>query len=241
MDPAATSPRVERASRPIPVPACVAGARRVLFFGGSFDPPHRGHTELPFAAASARWPGQDAWVVFVPAARSPHKDHQPAPDAHRVEMLRLALQGRRRWWTWEQELADASGNPGQPSYWADTWLLAARAFPRAERSFLIGVDQALAMHRWRRFGEFWRDALVVLRPGSPDPVRLREGLRDLGVWSDAEVDDWMSRLVRTATVDASSSAVREALADPAQRNARIEGLDPGVQRYILSRGLYTPA
>lgn len=233
-------PTVERPGRPVPAPDFVAHAPRVLFFGGSFDPPHVAHASLPFRVARARWPGDEPWIVFVPAARSPHKEHHPAEDRHRVEMLRIALKGRRRWWIWTQELADAEFDPGRPSYWADTWLRSASVFT-GERAFLIGTDQACSMHRWRRYTEFWRDALVMLRPGGPGPSELRAALRDTGAWTGDEIDHWMARLVRTETVEGASSDIRAALADPAQKNARIEGLDPGVQKYISQRGLYTPA
>ncbi len=232
---------VERVTSPLPLPGCVADVDPILFFGGSFDPPHLAHAALPFAAAAARWPGRAPWVVFVPAARSPHKQVNPADDRHRVEMLRIALRPARRWWIWEQEMADAALNPDQPSYWADTWSIARQAFGARDRAFLIGTDQALSMHRWYRYHEFWRDALVMLRPGGPDACTLRAELASTGTWTDADLDHWMSRLVRTETVIGASTDIRAALADPARRNARIEPLDPGVQRYIVERGLYAPA
>lgn len=230
---------MQRRSDLAAVPPPVARADRVLFFGGSFDPPHAGHAGLPFEVA-ARWAGKTAWVVFVPAARSPHKPTAPVPDRHRVEMLRIGLRGRSRWWIWPQELADAALNPGQPSYWADTWSIARRVFAARDRAFLIGTDQALAMHRWHRYAEFWRDALVMRR-GDQSESGFRDAMTATGAWSDADIAHWMSRLIETPTVNASSTAIRSALADPAQRKTPIEGLDRGVQKYILDRGLYAIA
>jgi hypothetical protein len=66
-------------------------------------------------------------------------------------------------------------------------------------------------------------------------------MRATGAWSDADLAIWDGRLVATPTAAGSSTLIRAALADPAQRNARIEGLDPGVQKYILDRGLYASA
>ncbi len=221
------------------MPACVRRAERVLFFGGSFDPPHAAHAELPFAAAERWWPeGPRPWVVFVPAARSPHKAHAPAPDRHRAEMLRIALRDRRRWWIWEDELARAEA--GEPSFWADTWRRARAAFGASEAVFLIGADQALAMHRWSRYREIWRDAVVLARPGT-DAAALCEGLERAGVWTPAEIDRWAARTVPLPMLDASSTAVRAALADPDRRNGPIPGLDEGVRRYAVERGLYAPA
>ena len=233
------STAMRRKSDLVAVAASVAGAGWVLFFGGSFDPPHAGHACLPFEVA-ARWGWGGAWVVFVPAARSPHKPAEPVPDRHRVEMLRIGLRGRKRWWIWEQELADAGHNPGEPSYWADTWSIAGRAFASRDRAFLIGTDQALAMHRWHRYAEFWRDALVMRRGDQP-VADFREALAATGAWSDDDIAHWVSRLIEAPTTDASSTAIRAALADPDQRKAPIEGLDRGVQNYILDRGLYAMA
>jgi nicotinate-nucleotide adenylyltransferase len=222
----------------LPIPPGIGRADRILFFGGSFDPPHRAHTRLPFEVARAWWPGKRTLVVYVPAARSPHKPDPPAADHHRLAMLRLALADRDGWFLWQQELADAALNPGEPSYWADTWAIAADAFPHADRAFLIGVDQALALHRWARFREFWADAVVMRRAEDLSASDFARRMHATGAWSPGEIERWSSRLVPTPTVDASSTGVRSALADPAQRNARIESLDPGVQQYILDHGLY---
>jgi nicotinic acid mononucleotide adenylyltransferase len=50
--------------------------------------------------------------------------------------------------------------------------------------------------------------------------------------------DWETIIVRTGLVDVSSTSIRAALMDEAQRKTRIDGLDPGVQNYILANRLY---
>ncbi len=68
----------------------LSGYRRLLIYGGSFDPPHVGHVQLPWAVAEVL--RADA-VVYVPAGRAPHKLDKRQTDAeHRLAMLRLALQ-----------------------------------------------------------------------------------------------------------------------------------------------------
>jgi len=216
-------------------PDAVLQRPKLLFFGGSFDPVHLGHTTLSFAAAGVLWGQAGGWgVVFVPAARSPHKDTEPTPDGHRLAMLRIALGSHPDATIWMHELEQAEG----PSYWADTWASVRSAFAHAECRFLIGADQARAMHRWSRYRAFWRDATVVLRGGDDSAADLIEGLGESRAWSVADLADWESMIVRTELVDASSTAIRSALADEAKRNTRIEGLDPGVQEYILAQGLY---
>lgn len=208
---------------------------RLLFFGGSFDPVHLGHTTLAIAAAREQWGNSSDWgVVFVPAGRSPHKDEQPTADEHRVEMLELAIAAHPDATILTYELDQRDG----PSYWAETWSMVRERFTHAECRFLIGADQARAMHRWSRYRAFWRDALVVLRGEDGTASDLLQSIRAMRAWSNADLMDWETMIVRTVLVDVSSTSIRAALMDEAQRKTRIDGLDPGVQNYILANRLY---
>ena len=61
--------------------------RKVVLFGGSFDPPHVAHVMLSTLVMEAL--GADA-VAYIPAGRSPFKIEQPQTAAkHRLAMLRL--------------------------------------------------------------------------------------------------------------------------------------------------------
>ena len=60
----------------------------LLVYGGSFDPPHRAHVTLPFAAA--RVAGAEG-VIFIPAGRPPHKSNRVLTHKkHRLAMLSSA-------------------------------------------------------------------------------------------------------------------------------------------------------
>lgn len=232
---------IERRSLPIDLPDRIRRAPALLLFGGSFDPPHLGHTALPAAAARALAQRQnlkptDVPVVYVPAARSPHKDHAPTPDHHRCAMLRAATADLDHpTHIWEQELADSTLNPGAPSYWADTWAILKRLRPGAPDRFLIGADQAHAMHRWHRFAEFWRDALVVLR-GSDTPDTLIDTLRATSAWTDDDLDHWRNACIHAPLVDCASSDIRAALAQGTRPD---DCLAPAVLDYITREALYT--
>jgi nicotinate-nucleotide adenylyltransferase len=210
-----------------------------LFFGGSFDPPHAGHTTLPLAVSRSLEPSiPHGTTIYVPAARSPHKEEAPTPAAHRIAMLRLAISENCAAWIWTGELDRARHNPESPSYWADTWAAVRRARPDTHDRFLIGADQALSMHRWHRYQSFWRDAIVVLRDDHDESESLITALRKLGVWSDADTEHWRTRIAHLPLVDASSTQIRESLADPKRRENPIAGLDDRVHDYILKHGLY---
>src|SRR5512140_903779 len=102
----------------VPLPP---GVREVLVFGGTFDPPHAAHARLPFSVRDSML-GPKAWLLYIPAARNPLKDHGPeASDNDRVRMLKmliaehLATSGEGRVGVWNDECERARVNPG-PTY-----------------------------------------------------------------------------------------------------------------------------
>ena len=64
--------------------------RKIGILGGTFNPIHNGHLAMAEAVRKAH--GLQT-VLFVPAARPPHKDRELAPVEDRVEMVRLAISG----------------------------------------------------------------------------------------------------------------------------------------------------
>ena len=153
-------------------------------------------------------------------------------------MLSIATQSFKRCSIWEQELHDAKLNKGEPSYWADTWSIILGLNMPGPNRFLIGADQAISMHRWHRYTVFWKDAVVVLRDQKDSLESLLAELHRLGVWSSVEIEHWRSRIIEAPAIDASSTEIRAALADPSQRDERIKGLNPAVQSYIVEHKLY---
>jgi nicotinate-nucleotide adenylyltransferase len=234
----------------MPVPP---GTPLVILIGGTFDPPHRAHVELPVRARKelelrAGCAGRGV-LVYIPAARSPLKVIGPrATDAERVAMLAIALAGVPRAGIWTDEIDRAAardGAPPPPSYTVDTvararaWL-DTHACRGAILRLLIGADQAIDFHRWRepqRIIELAEPA-VMLRP----PVRTREDLvrklRD-SACADTEIEQWTSRIVDTGVIDAAATSVRGLLASPPVDLAALGTLlSPGVIDYITSHRLY---
>jgi nicotinate-nucleotide adenylyltransferase len=133
-------------------------------YGGSFDPVHFGH--LLVAQAALEELGLDK-LFFIPAAQSPFKpENKPAPDAVRLQLLRLALAGKTNCEIDEQEI-----RRGGISYTVETLRDYAQRFPQAELFYLIGADNAAKLNDWRE-----ADALATLaefvavpRPGGAAP------------------------------------------------------------------------
>ena len=49
-------------------------AQGILVFGGTFDPPHRAHVQLPALVARQLGCGR---IIYIPAAQSPLKSEAP--------------------------------------------------------------------------------------------------------------------------------------------------------------------
>ncbi len=228
---------IERRTEPVELGAQSRRAKVRIFFGGSFDPVHIGHVGLPRYLVEHF---EDGCVIYVPAGRSPFKSANPTADHHRLAMLKVAVRDFEHGSIWEQELNDALLNQDQPSYWADTWAVVSQLNMTGTDRFLIGADQALSMHRWRRYTEFWSDAIVVLRDDADSVESLMDQMNKLEVWTAEELAHWRTQIIIVPTIDVSSTAIRSTLGDAQTRSQAIVGLDPLVHEYILEHGLYQP-
>lgn len=116
---------------------------KVALFGGSFDPLHVGHL---FIAEEARVNlGYDR-ILFVPAAKPPHKSRELAATAEqRIAMLEAGLAGREDFvldpWEIEQ---------GGTSYTIDTVRHLLERYSDSDRlGLIIGDDLAKDFGTWR--------------------------------------------------------------------------------------------
>ncbi len=225
------------------------GPSTVLIFGGSFDPPHRGHLLLPFEAARRLGCRE---IVFVPARVNPLKQATPpSPGEDRVAMLEAALAARVAAGTEPRIPASVSRieiDRDGPSYMIDTLRELHRTLEgdqidgedsgeirkRPRLRLLIGSDQALAFDRWRDWKAILELAPPAVMPRPPETrttlaVAYREHFPSnlAGRWSTWTLD--------LPAEHVSSTVIRGHLA----RNEPTEELlPPGVQEYIRTRGLY---
>lgn len=224
--------------------------RTLVVFGGSFDPPHVMHALAPLLATKALF-DDEGWLLYVPAARSPHKQHVIASDDHRLAMLRLALDipGQRSIWTDELDRAEwdrAHGREPAPSYTIDTLRRLRAIVPsRVTLRLIVGTDQVGAFHRWKEPREIigLAEPLVMLRPSVRSPLDLWTQLDDR-FWSRAERAAWLTRFAPSAEAPMSSTDLRAAIPNaPASLRAWFKRDDlarvtQGVARHIIRHNLY---
>lgn len=113
---------------------------KIAVFGGTFDPPHRAHTQL---VASVLEQGLFDQVWYVPVFRHQKlfaKEQMTAAE-HRLKMLELVQTGATKIETYEIDQA-------KPSHTHTTLKALSQKYPQDQFSFLMGSDQLPSLHKW---------------------------------------------------------------------------------------------
>ena len=134
---------------------------RIALFGGTFDPPHRGHIAIATAAADKFALNQ---VLFAPTGLQPLKHDPATPFVTRMELVAAACESDPRF---APSYIDAPHPDGTPNYTVDTLAALATLHP-ADRLFnLVGADSFLNLRRWHNSDRLLEMAewIVVSRPG----------------------------------------------------------------------------
>lgn len=127
---------------------------RVLLFGGSFDPPHFGHIEVPHEAMKIL---AFDHVLYMPAFQSPLKGKTEVAKTHRLAMLQLALADC----PWAS-ISTLELDRGGKSYTIDT--INALHGEYDELRLLIGADQWKQFQEWHRWEEIIKLANPAIMP-----------------------------------------------------------------------------
>lgn len=188
------------------------GLMKVLIFGGSFDPVHRGHSALLLAAAKKINPDK---IVIVPAYRSPLKKAPQASSEARLQLVRLGILHSLPLKFRSIARIDArEARARRPVFTVET--LSAL---KGELHFVCGQDSAASFHKWR------------------DPSRLKQ----LATWwygarpGSKAVPPPHFKRIPGAFPDVSSTEVR---ADLALGRDCSKILAPAVLEYIKRKALY---
>jgi nicotinate-nucleotide adenylyltransferase len=136
---------------------------RIAFFGGSFDPPHRGH--LMIARAAVRRLALD-WVWMAPVGSQPLKpDGFSVSFSDRLAMVQLAVAGDSHIVASD---VDAPRSDGHPNYTIDVLPGIVDSLPISDKLFfLLGADAFLSLKQWRGADRlpFLCEFIVAGRPG----------------------------------------------------------------------------
>ncbi len=189
--------------------------RNSALFGGTFDPPHRGHLHIFHQVASLT--DIDSLIV-VPARISNFKQGtHPVDFDSRFRMTELLIQDYRAMYPDDDldiQLSDYEGRKSGVSYSADTVRHFFDDISRDGRvSFVIGDDHLASLERWHDW-EYLRSHVRFIcftRENAPCDI-------------DADIE-----YIRSPALKASSSEIRSGSRDM---------LTPSVRRYIDANKLY---
>lgn len=201
--------------------------QRIGIFGGSFNPVHNAH--LAVAQAARRELKLDR-VLLIPAAIPPHKQNERlASDKHRLEMLRLAVSGRRG-----IEVDDREIRKGGVSYTVETIEELVREFPPGTRFVLIlGSDSLVLFPKWKSVNRIFDLVEIAVYP------RRGFAIEDLGALTGKFAPEQIERLrhgfLSLPPVDLSATEIRERW----QRGEPVKGLLPeSVEEYLRRHALW---
>jgi nicotinate-nucleotide adenylyltransferase len=142
---------------------------RIAVYGGSFNPPHRGHVEAAKTVARELRPDR---FLIIPAGIPPHKalaEDSPSGE-QRMDLCRLAFSEIPG-----AEISDIELRREGKSYSYDTVLQLRTDNPGAELCLVIGTDMLLSFEEWYHFRYLLENCtLAVLARGEEDGEELRE-------------------------------------------------------------------
>jgi nicotinate-nucleotide adenylyltransferase len=213
-------------------------------FGGTFDPPHRGH--LAVANAVRERFALDR-VLLAPAAVQPLKpDGVHASFADRLRMVELLCEDQPGL---EASAIDGPQPDGSPNYTIETLKRLRATLPAgAEISVIVGADAFLGLRQWKSPEDLLREArwIIVSRPGFD--LRSLEArsleARNLEAMIDATMIAAMGlppaqrprvQILSDFANPVSATEVRERLHD---REEAAGLVPPRVLEYIRARHLY---
>lgn len=196
-------------------------SRRIVLFGGTFDPVTTGHMVVADQAQRMLTP-DELWflVVNVPGERRAVR----APADVRLEMVRAATAGDPRF-----IVSDLEIRRGGVTYTAETMDELHRMRPGDEFALLVGADSARSVGAWRDGGRLLqRERFVIVNRTGEAPFTMQEA-------AAAGYDPQRTRLLEIASPRVSASEVRRRVA----RGQSLDGCVPDAVAAVIRReGLY---
>ena len=169
---------------------------RIGLFGGSFNPPHRGHLHLAESVHEALGLNE---VWLIPSKISPHRSMAAyAPERDRFEMCRLAAEE----YPWLRA-EDYELRQEQVSYTFYTVEHFTEERPEDEFFLLMGSDMLLSFTTWHRWQEILqRVTLAGIAREEGEYERLEAAAEELRQYGRIEI-------VHVDSFTVSSTKIRE--------------------------------
>lgn len=193
---------------------------KILLFGGSFNPIHKGHTNLIRRAAEILKTDK---ILVIPTGKSGYKVTEDFADSnHRLNMCRLEFDGT------DIEVSTVETDYENQRYTYQTLEKLTEEYKNAEFYFLMGSDMFLSLHNWKN-----PDRVIEL---TNIAVALRDNaeIEDLKKYREQNFRDSRVIFLETEKIDISSTKIRKDI-----KEGKIPcGLSKSVYDYIKKNRLY---
>ena len=195
--------------------------KKIAIYGGSFDPPHKGHKLLAENLASVC--GADK-VIIIPTALSPFKNSSSATAEDRLNMCKLFFKDDLFC------ISDIEIRRGGKSYTVDTLTQIKEENTDSELYLFMGDDMLLSFDKWYCHQEILRLATIVCACRTENLEKLDSMKEFVKTVLKAE-----ERVIICESVhfEISSTEIRSSLKDGENK-----GLSEEVYNYIAAKGLY---
>ena len=198
-------------------------AKRVLIFGGTFDPIHNGH--LIACSKVAEGLGIKR-IILIPSGKHPYKHDIPAPEI-RMKMVEDAIEDEPLF-----DVCDCEFNREGFSYSADTavWLKEDLGRKMEEVYWMIGADNVTQIPKWYKAEEFVKQVRFAVANRKTDNKEFE------GTYIEKDIMKMMHvTYVDSPVIEISSSMIR----DRVKQGKSIKYLVPeSVEKYIKDNNLY---
>lgn len=198
---------------------------KIGIYGGTFNPPHRGH--MLAAAEAVRQLKLDK-LLLVPDAIPPHKDGEEVLDgATRIELLRLSAMNIPN-----VEVSDLEISRGGLSYTVDTLQALHEKYSEDKLFFLMGTDMFESFPTWYKPKEICKLATLAVLHRSADKKRM-DDMRDQAKRVEKTLKGKVV-FVENNFIPVSSTELRRMLVFQCAGPL----LEPAAMDYIREKGLY---
>lgn len=187
--------------------------KRIIVFGGSFNPPHIGHIET----AKKLYEATKCDAVLFLFSQNRFKDKTVyAPTQHRKNMVDLIAE---RFGDTPIIYSDAEDEIGT-SITADVLIALQKQHPETEFIWSMGADSLAGFHKWERYKEIADHfpMVVIGRPGYNDKAHESRTAAEYETVFYTDADDFKARKTQNGVlfieefdVDLSSSAFLQTL------------------------------
>lgn len=188
---------------------------RIGIFGGSFNPVHYGHINLARHIAASDLV-DEVWLVLSPA--NPLKHSDMASELHRLDMLKLAVNGVKG-----LQACDIELHMPRPSYTINTLDRLSQLHPDKLFTLITGADNLAIFDHWRDHRRIIDEYGLIVYPRPAFNIKLNS------------IDNKIRTLPDVPLYDISSTQIRQAIADGTDVNNL---LPTSVYQYIQQHQLY---